>query len=247
MKKDNWLVYGIILLTSSTTVLTMVDGTFFGMLRGIGAAFVLDGLILFWESRSEKLTNTRQRDFANGMKWAGVGMLVAIAFAYVLTEVVPVDAKKTVDIFGLTFASTIRELVHWIIVGVISLWVVLTLGVVMYVREIDPETQKSIQLTKAHETQETEEMDAYKTSLKAIGKIRGIEKAIARLRADLKRDGCTPVEIEELVNKAMMEIREANGDPIPVDMNVKRYQQTAPAVDANFTDPSAGQTKRPTR
>lgn len=245
MKKDNWLVYGIIMLTSSTTVLTMVDGTFFGLLRGIGAAFVLDGLIVFWEARSEKLTDQQQRNFANGMKWAGVGMLVAIAFAYVLTEVVPVDAKKTVDIFGLTFASTIRELVHWVIVGVISLWVVLTLGVVMFVRQIDPETTRVIELTKANEETEGEYLRVYKTALKATKKVRGIEKAIAQLRADLAREGMTPAEIETLVKKAEFEIAIANGDIIPVDAAMHQYAAAAPAVDA--VNPTPANTPAPRR
>jgi len=232
---DDWLVYGIVLLTSSTTVLTMLDGTLFGLLRGVGFAFVLDGLILFWEARSEKLTDSKQRSFANGMKWGGVGMLVAIAASYVFIEVVPVDAKKTVDIFGLVFSSTIRELIHWTITGVISLWVVLTLGIMMFIREIDPETQRSIEFAKANEETSKEETRIYKLALGATKRVRAVDSAISRMREDLAREGRTPVEIEALVNSAIVEIRAANGDPIPVDMSVNTYQQTAPAVDANFT------------
>ena len=112
MKQDNWLVYGIIFLTSSTTIMTMNDGTFWGFVRGIGFAIVLDWLIVFWESKSEKLVDATQRKFARAMKWAGISMLVAIAFTYVVTSLVPVDAVQEVDIFGMVFASTIRETIH---------------------------------------------------------------------------------------------------------------------------------------
>lgn len=40
---------------------------------------------------------------------------------------------------------------------------------------------------------------------------------------------------------------DGNGKIGTVDAGAKQYQSAAPAVDANFTDPSAGQTKRPTR
>lgn len=237
---DDWLVYGIVLLTSSTTVLTMLDGTLFGLLRGIGFAFVLDGLILFWESRSEVLTGSSQRTWSNGMKWAGVGMLVTIAMAYVFMSLVPVDAKKTVDVFGLVFSSTLRELVHWIIVGVISLWVVLTLGVLMYIRGIDPETRKRLELVQAHEATDKEELRTYKVALGAIKRTRGVDNAIKRMRLDLENEGRTPAEIDELVNKAMLEIMAANGEAIPVNIgqpeNVNRYQADAEAA-PNFTKP----------
>jgi hypothetical protein len=217
----------------------MIDGSFFGLLRGIGFACVLDGLIVFWEMRSEKLTDKKQRNWSNGMKWAGIVMLLAIAASYVFVSLVPVDALKTVDVFGLVFSSTVRELIHWLIVGVISFWVVLTLGVVMYVRQIDPETKKIIKLTEAHEEQEREELQAYKTALKAIGRTVGTEKAIKRLRDNLTVDGYQPVDVDALVNKAQVEIKASRGESIPVEM-----KQFAASVDTVNPTPSANKSRQ---
>lgn len=232
MKKDNWLVYLIIVLTSSTTVLTMMDGTLFGFLRGLLFAFVLDGLIVFWEERERVLTEKKQRNFAKGMKWAGIVMLLAIAAAYAVTSLVPVDAVQTVDLFGISFASTAREIIHWSIVGVVSLWVVLTLGVLIYVREIDPETVKKIKLAEAHEEQERTELESYRTALKAIGTTVGTEKAIKRLRENLRDDGYDPVDVDALVEKASTQIKVSRGELLPVD--TRQFQ----SEDGNFTSPS---------
>ena len=235
MKKDNWLVYLIIALTSTTTVLTMMDGTLFGFLRGVLFAFVLDGLIIYWEQRAEMLTDKKQRQVSTVMKWSGVGMLLAIAAAYAFTSLVPVDAVQKVDVFGFAFASTVRETIHWAIVGMVSLWVVLTLAVLMYVREIDPEAVKRLRLTEAHEEQERAELEAYKTALAALGVTVGTEKAIKRLRENLRSEGYAPVEVTALVEKAETQIKVSRGELVPVDMR-QMHSETEDAV--NFTKPS---------
>jgi hypothetical protein len=244
MKKDNWIVYLIIALTSTTTVLTLWDNTVIGLLRGVGFAVVLDGFIVYWESRGEVLTNAQQRKFANVMKWLGVVMLLAIAAAYAFVSLVPVDAPKSVDVFGVSFTSTVREFIHWVIVGAISLWVVLTLGVIMAMREIDPETKRTVELSKAHEAREQEEMRAYKTALNVTARTIGTEKALKLFRANLEAMEYKPVEIDRLVNEAEMEIKASRGEAIPVDAGVRSYSADTPTVDANFTKPSTPNTPR---
>jgi hypothetical protein len=243
MKKDTWIVYLIIAITSTTTVLTMSDGTLFGFIRGVLFAAVLDGFILYWENRAQVLHDDKQRKWANGMKWAGAGMLVAIAFAYVLVSFAPVDAPQTVDVFGLVIASTVREVVHWTIVAAVSLWVVLTLIVALYMRQIDPEVVAQLERTKAIEESEkerrAEETRAYKTAMTVVNRTVGIEKALRSFRENLESTGYyREFEIDRMVEDARMEIEANKTGGIPVGTPVNTYHSDT----SNPTPPSTHQT-----
>jgi hypothetical protein len=252
MKNDNWIVYGIIALTSTTTVLTMLDGSFFGLLRGVGFAIVLDGFIIFWESRSEALKEKKQRDWANGMKWAGLAMLLAIALAYAFVSLVPVDAVQKVDVFGMTFASTVREVIHWVIVGMISLWVVLTLGVIMFMREIDPDTAMKLEYTKAAQERQQEKLTSYKIANKYTQSELGKLEALEEYRADLVQSGrYTEGEVVAMVLAAGIEIDRQKVVPqkaIPASavglQLVNNYQHTAEVPKLENT-PKADSQQRP--
>lgn len=249
MKNDNWIVYGIVILTSSTTILTMWDGTLFGLLRGIGFAVVLDGFIIFWEARSEMLKEKTQRDWANGMKWAGIAMLLVIAVTYAFVSLVPVDAVQKIDLFGMHFASTVRELIHWVIIGMIGLWVVLTLGVIMFMRQIDPDTAMKLEYTKAAQDRQQEKLASYKIANKYTQSELGKLEALEEYREDLKKSGrYTEGEIVAMVMAAGQEIDRQK--LIPVNMAaqpVNSYAantQAVPTLEAvNPTLPSTAMKK----
>ena len=243
MKNDNWIVYTIIAITSTTTVLTMMDGTLLGFVRGILFAAILDGAIIFWERRGESLNDNKQRTISNGMKWAGVGMLVAIAGAYVVTFFVPVDTRQQVDLFGIAFETSAREAIHWGVVGAISMWVVLTLGIVLYLREIDPERVAELERTKAREEAEKErreqENNAYKTAMQVVSATVGTEKALRAFRENLKQTGYyTEYEIDQMVEAARQKITVNKTGGYTVDAPANRYAATAPDVTGNFTNPA---------
>lgn len=245
MKKDSWIVYIIVLLTSSTTVLTLWDGTLFGFLRGVGFAAVLDGSIIYWEGKGETLKDEKQRKLAVGMKWAAVGMLLIIAVAYVVTLFVPVDAAKNVNLFGMLFASTMRDVIHWSVFAMIGAWVVLTLGVVLYLREIDPDVIRERNRKKTVDDTEKEraekEDEAYRTAMKAIAEMTGYERGIAAFEKRLKGDGVyTPHEISQLVSIARAKLAEANTGATPVDASnpfVNKYPATVKDETGSFSQP----------
>lgn len=244
MKKDNWLIIAIVLLTSTTTVLTLWDGTFLGFLRGVGFAAVLDGSILYWENKSEKLPDSRQRSWANGMKWAAVGMLVAILVAYVLTLFVPVDAMENVNIFGMQFVSTLQEAIHWTVYGVISFWVVLTLGVVLYLREIDPETKRERERNKAQieavKQQQDKEDEAYKTAMEAVAELTGVEKGLKEFENRLKEAGYTEFERQQMLAIAKNKLIAQKTGAVPVDTSelfINKFGSTVKDETTNFTPP----------
>jgi len=232
MKNDNWIVYGIVILTSTTTVLTMWDNTLFGLLRGIGFAIVLDGFIIFWEARSEMLKEKKQRDWANGMKWAGIAMLLVIAITYAFVSLVPVDATQKINLFGMSFASTVRELIHWVIVGMIGFWVVLTLGVIMFMRQIDPDTAMKLEYTKAAQDRQQEKLASYKIANKYTQSELGKLEALEEYREDLKKSGrYTEGEITAMIKSAGQEIDRQKMIPFNMAAQpVNSYAATAQSV-----------------
>ena len=243
MKKDAWLIYLIVAITSTTTVLTLADGTLLGFLRGVAFAAILDGSIIYWEDRAMHLKDANQRKNANIMKWAAVGALLAIAVSYVLTLFVPVDAKQNVNIFGLAFTSTIRESIHWAIYGGISAWVVLTLGVTLYLREIDPDHKAEQERIKAIEEAEKErrqqEATAYKTAMSVVSATVGTEKAIRDFRENLKATGYyTEYEVEEMVKEARQQIQIYKTGGIVTEMGVNTFRSSVRDETANFPTPS---------
>ncbi len=249
MKKDSWIVYLIVFLTSSTTVLTLWDGTFFGFIRGVAFASVLDGSIIYWEEKGEKLKSDKQRKWSKNMKWAAVGMLLVIAISYVLTLFVPVDAPQTVDLFGMKFVSTIQEVIHWSIFAMIGFWVVLTLGVVLHLREIDPEVIQERARKQAVDAAEKEraekEDEAYKTAMNAVAEMTGWERGILQFEERLKADGnYTPHEIKQLVNIARAKVVEVNTGASAVAAQspfANRYESAIKDETGNFTKPSTPQ------
>ena len=246
MKKDSWIVYLIVFLTSSTTVLTLWDGTLFGFIRGVAFALVLDGSVIYWEGKSETLKEVKQRKYSKNMKWAAVGMLVLIAAAYVLTLFVPVDAAQNVDLFGMVFTSTIQEVIHWSIFGMIGLWVVLTLGVVLYLREIDPDVIQERTRKQAVDAAEKERADkedeAYKTAMNAVAEMTGWERGILAFEKRLKADGnYTPHEIQQLVGIARAKVVEVNTGASAVAAQspfANKYESAVKDETGNFTKPS---------
>lgn len=246
MKKDSWIIYAIVTLTSSTTVLTLLDGTLLGFLRGLLFAAILDGSVIYWEGKGETLKDTKQRKWAVGMKWSAVGMLLIIALSFVAILLVPVDAPQPVDLFGMSFMSTMREVIHWGIFAMIGSWVVLTLGVVLRLREIDPDTVRERERKQTVDEMEKERADkedeAYRTAMKAIAEMTGYERGIAAFEARLKADGAyTPHEIEQLVGIARTKLTEAKTGATPVDAQnpfANRYPSQVKDETTSFTRPS---------
>ena len=233
MKNEKWIIYVIIAFTSITTILLLADGTFIGFVRGVIAATLIDGLIGYWEDKRTKLKKEIQRKWAEGMMWAGVGVVAIFAVGYVVEHYAPVDAVKQVDLFGYQFTATLTDMIVMLAGAIIGLWIAATLGVVLYMRGVDPDIEKDLEHTKALEERDREEMTAYKEALKVTARQIGTEKAIKLFKHNLSREGYTPAEIAIMEQDARAAISKAQV-PITVDVPMNQYRQEA----ENFTPPS---------
>lgn len=208
MKNDTWIIYIVVFATSMTTFMLISDGTFVGAIRGALAAVILDGLVVYWEEKRVTLKSDKQREYSRNMMWAGVGILFLFAGGYAIEYTMPSDTAKTIDIFGYQLVVTLAELVVYIATVMIGLWIVITLGVVLYLRGIDPETKKNIETTKAAQEREEEELRAYRIANKHTARELGTIKAMERYRGDLVALGkYTASEIALLLDEARDEIR----------------------------------------
>lgn len=237
MKDEKWLVYLIVGFTSITTVLLLTDGTLLGFIRAMAGAAILDGLILYWDNKRIKLKDDKQRNISRNLMWAGVGIMLTFAVGYGVELFAPVDAVKTVDVFGYSFTMTLHDFVLLLAASTIGAWVVLTLGAVLYLRQIDPEINKELELTKALQERDNEEMKAYKSALRVTARQIGVENAIKLFVKNLEDLGYTDAQIAEMVVQARTTIAEEQGAiPVnsPVNSTVRQYQ----ADTENFTSPS---------
>lgn len=240
MKNEKWLMRVIVGFTSLTTVMLLADGSFLGLLRGAVAAVILDGLIMYWDEKRVSLKDKTQRDWANGMMWAGVGIMFLFAAGYGVEIFAPVDALQSVDIFGFSFTLTLTDAVLMLAASIMGGWVVLTLGVILYMRQIDPDVKADLERTKAIEESEkerrTEEAEAYKTAMRVVNRTVGTEKAIRAFKENLKSTGYyTEFEIEQMVEDARREIQiSKTGGIVNTETSVNSYRAEVP----DFTQPA---------
>lgn len=240
MKNETWLMRVIVGFTSITTVMLLADGSLLGFIRGIVAAVILDGLIIYWDEKRVSLKDKTQREWSNRMMWAGVGIMFLFAAGYGVEVFAPVDASQTVDLFGFLFSLTLTEAVLMLAASIIGAWVVLTLGVILYMRQIDPEVKADLERTKAIEESDkerrTEETEAYKTAMRVVNRTVGTEKAIRAFRENLKSTGYyTEFEIEQMVEDARREIQIAKtGGTVNTETSVNSYRAEVP----DFTQPA---------
>lgn len=246
MKNDNWLIYIVVAMTSMTTFGLVADGSVFGFFRGIGAAVILDGLVIYWEGKRITCKNETQRKNSEYMMWAGVGILFLFAFGFAVEYSLPSNAVNTIEILGYSVDVTLKELIVYLASFVIGAWVVLTLGMVLYMRGIDPETSKDIERTKAAQEREDEEIKAYKIANRYTARELGTLKAMELYRKDLENLGVyTAGEIVRMVENARLETMRQHDVPegIPansVGLNVRNYHADVDAVNptpANTTKP----------
>lgn len=241
MKKDNWLIYIVVAFTSLTTFGLIADGSLFGFFRGLLAAVILDGLIVYWEQKRVTCKNEDQRKKSEIMMWAGVGILLLFAAGFAIEYSLPSKVMRTITVLNYSVDVELSELIVYIASTVIGIWVVLTLAVVMYLRGIDPETQKDIERTKATEAREKEELNAYKIANSYTAKELGTLKALELYRADLKSVGkYTEGEITRMVENARLEIaRQQIVPPANIPAESVGFQvYNADAAAQVFTKPS---------
>lgn len=149
MKNENWIVYLIVAFTSITTVLLLADGSFMGFVRAVVSAAILDGLIAYWDGKRVTLKDKKQRNLSNGMMWAGIATMLLFAVGYGVEYFAPNNAMKPIDLFGYEFVMTLTEFIIMLATSMIGAWVVITLGVVMYLKQIDPDILNDLENTKA--------------------------------------------------------------------------------------------------
>lgn len=215
MKNENWLMYIIVLFTSITTILLLTDGTLISFARSVLSAVILDGLIIYWDNKRSTLKSEQQRKVSTYMMWSGVFIMLTFAAGYGIEVFAPVDASSQLDLFGYSFMLTLTEFILMLAMMMIGSWVVLTLGVILYLRGIDPEIQKDLELVKALSERDAIEMSAYKTALKVTARQIGTEKAIKLFSRNLSHEGYTEVEISAMINEARIQIMTDRGEPIP--------------------------------
>lgn len=238
MKNDNWLIYIVVAFTSLTTFGLVSDGTLFGVVRGAMAAVILDGLVIYWEGKRITNKDEKQRRYSGYMMWAGVGILLLFAGGWAVEYTLPSDVVRTITVLNYSVSVGLSELILYIASTIIGVWVVLTLAVVLYLRGIDPETQKDIERTKAAEEREKEELKAYKIANKYTAHELGTIKAMELYRRDLQAIGkYTAGEIERMVLDAEQEIARQQIVPgvLPESVGLHVNQAT---VDAPKASPS---------
>lgn len=211
MKNDKWLIYTIVIFTSSTTFLLLFDGSLFGFVRSVGSTLILDGLVAYWDEKRMTLQSDKQRKKSGYMMWAGVGMVLLFAIGYGIETFAPADTIKSVDVFGFSFAISLPEFIEMLALSMIGSWAVLTLGMVLYLRGIDPETKKELSKIVALEEANAErnriETEAYKTAMNITAKSVGTEKALRDFRQNLVSTGFyKEFEVDLLVEQAKAEI-----------------------------------------
>lgn len=236
MKNETWLIYIIVGFTSVTTVLLLAGDSLIGLIRAVLAAAVLDGLIAYWDNKRVSLKDKTQRKWSEIMMWAGVGIVALFAVGYAVEYYVPVDATRTVDQFGYSFEMSMHDMILMLAAGMIGAWVVLTLGVVLYMRGIDPEIIKGLEHTKALEERDNAELEAYKQALKVTAKQIGTEKAIKLFKANLKTEGYVDAEIQAMEQDARLAISLAQGSTVGSEGRV--YQSNTEGAPTVFTPPS---------
>lgn len=229
MKHEKWLIYIIVAFTSITTVLLLTDNTLLGFARAILSAVILDGLIIYWDDKRVSLKSDKQRAISSYMMWAGVGIMLTFAGGYGVEIFAPVDAANTMDLFGYSFTLSLTDFILMLAMMMIGAWVVLTLAVILYMRGIDPEITKDLELTKALTERDAVEMNAYKTALKVTARQIGTEKAIKLFRLNLAHEGYTEVEIGKMEQEARNQIMVDRGEAIPVNMQVYSAEVEAPS------------------
>jgi hypothetical protein len=242
MKNEKWLMYIIVGFTSLTTILLLVDGSMWGFLRGVGAAVILDGLIIYWDAKRTELKSEQQRKISERMMWAGVGIMLTFAAGYGVEIFAPVDATAPVDVFGFSFVLSLTEVILMLAASAIGVWVVLTLGVILYLRGIDPEILKELERIKseseAEDQRNKEEARAYRTAMNVTARAVGTEKALKAYRANLEsQDFYKPYEIDNMVEMARQQIDAEMTGGIPVDVNTRQYHSET----QNPTPPSTPQ------
>lgn len=238
MKKDNWIIYGVIAFTSLTTFGLISDGSVFGVFRGILASVILDGLVIYWEGKRTTCKNAEQRKNSEIMMWAGVFILLLFAAGFAIEFSLPSDVLKSISIFDYSVDVKLSELIVYIASTMIGLWVVLTLAMVLYLRGIDPETLKDIETTKAAQERENEELTAYRIANKHTAHELGTLKAMDRYRADLMALGkYTAGEVAAMVSSARVEVERQQH--IPASMPADNQMAYAATVDAVEIAPKA--------
>jgi hypothetical protein len=239
MKNEKWLIYVIIGFTSITTILLLSDGSPLGFFRAILGAAILDGLIVYWDAKRVTLKSDTQRGISGKMMWAGVGIMLTFALGYGIEIFSPVEAIRDVDVLGYTFTLPLKEFIVMSAVTMIGAWVVLTLGMVLYMRGIDPDVQKDLDKVKSNEEAENErnreEAFAYSVAMKVTARTVGTEKALRAFRENLENmNFYTPHQIDLMVDRAKVDIEASITGGIPVDTPVNTYQSET----VNPTQPS---------
>lgn len=246
MKNEKWLAYVIIGFTSITTVLLLADNTFLGFVRAIVAAVLLDGLIMFWDDKRVTLKDEKQRKYSNYMMWTGVGIMLFFAAGYGVELFAPVDAVKKLDLFGFVFTSTLHDGVLMLAASMIGVWVVLTLGVYLYLRQIDPDILADLARVAAIEKAEKKlrevEEKAYEEAMTVASESVGTENAIRAYKARLEMTKIySPFQIEQMVEQARLKIEISRTGGIPVNTPVNSYSAAVDAPKLNPTPPSTHQ------
>lgn len=243
MKNENWIVYLIVAFTSITTVLLLADGSFMGFVRAVVSAAILDGLIAYWDGKRVTLKDKKQRNLSNGMMWAGIATMLLFAVGYGVEYFAPNNAMKPIDLFGYEFVMTLTEFIIMLATSMIGAWVVITLGVVMYLKQIDPDILNDLENTKAMEEAEAArrkvEHEAYKTAMNVTSRSVGTEKALRMFRKNLEDMACyKPFEIDEMVERAYREIEASRNGATP---SAQPVQMRAFAADGQTVqlDPKA--------
>lgn len=232
MKNTQWLVRIIIGFTSITTFSLLSDNTLFGVIRGFAGAVVLDWLIEYWSGKRITLFDKKQRDWSNGMMWAGVVLVFAMAILWAIEKYVPVDAVDTYAFLGYSYALSLHDYILMLAQGMIGGWAVLTLGVTLFLQQIDPEVKRDIERSKALEEQEKEHTKAYTVAMRGIQRTVGTEKAFEAMRKQLESEGYTESRIESLLAQAQQEVKRDRGEAVDAPIGKVYESETV------FTQPS---------
>lgn len=220
MSKWSWVLVGAILLftvggTWELTALTSTMGGIALLARQSAAVLFSDGALLYWHFHKDKYPTAKQRQWAKGMMWESLALVLVFTIAYMLLSVMG-DAWTgnviTVRLAGHPFAASVTEWLDVLVLFGLGLQAAGTLSVVLYIASLSPHAQMTLRQREAEQEVTERQLSDYETAQKTIAPIVGQAQAIAALREQLTALDYNEREREKLVNLALSQIQASRAD-----------------------------------
>jgi len=176
------------------------------------AVFVTDVSILYWQFQTRALKSDRQRRWAGFMLTCAVVLTGLLGLAYVAFTVFSWQAWKVY--------------VEAAAMGLLAIWVMLSVGVQMIVSWLDPDTRLTVHKASTDGATLTERNNAYREAMNVLRPLFAKTMSLKAVRSYAEDNGHTPAEVQAIVAEAGAALDRHYG-------NVPARAQNVPARRAN--------------